>query len=189
MELSRRTFLKISGVTGVGALLGTFGFNLLRPKSVYAKPFKINYAKESLTICPFCAVGCGLIISAKDGKVINTEGDPDHPINQGSLCTKGSAIYQIANNDRRLTKVQYRAPNSNEWKEVTWDWALTQIAKRIKDTRDKYWVTKDKKGYIVNRTETIAGLGGAALDNEECYLYTKMMRSLGVVYLEHQARI
>lgn len=189
MEFSRRTFLKISGATTAGAILGSLGFNLLKPKAAYAQPLKIKYAKEITTICPYCAVGCGQIVSVKDGKVINVEGDPDHPINQGSLCSKGSALYQIANNDRRLSKVQYRAAYATEWKEVSWDWALSKIAEKIKTTRDKNWVTKDKNGNVVNRTEAIATFGGAALDNEECYLYSKMARALGLVYIEHCARI
>ncbi len=189
MELSRRTFLKLSGATTAGAILGGLGVNMLRPSEAYAKDLKIKYAKETTTICPYCGVGCGLIVHAKDGIVVNTEGDPDHPINQGSLCSKGAALAQIANNPRRLTKVQYRAPYSDTWEEKTWDWTLTQIAKRIKETRDKYWVTKDKNGKVVNRIEAIAALGGAALDNEECFAYSKMARTLGIVYLEHQARI
>lgn len=189
MELSRRTFLKLSGATTAGAILGGLGINLLRPKGAYAQPLKIKYAKETTTICPYCAVGCGIIVSAKDGRIINIEGDPDHPINQGSLCSKGAALSQIADNPRRLTKVHYRAPYSNAWKEMTWEVALSKIAKKIKDTRDKYWVAKDKNGDVVNRIEAIGALGGAALDNEECYAYSKMARALGIVYLEHQARI
>lgn len=189
MELSRRTFLKLSGATTAGAILGGLGVNMLRPSSAYAKDLKIKFAKETTTICPYCGVGCGIIVHAKDGTVINTEGDPDHPINQGSLCSKGAALAQIANNPRRLAKVMYRAPYSDAWEEKSWDWALTQIAKRIKETRDKYWVAKDKDGKVVNRIEAIAALGGAALDNEECFAYSKLARTLGIVYLEHQARI
>jgi formate dehydrogenase major subunit len=189
MEFSRRTFLKISGATTAGAILGGLGVNFLKPKDTYAQPLKIKYAKETTTICPYCGVGCGLIVSSKDGKVVNTEGDPDHPINMGSLCSKGAALSQIADNPRRLDKVHYRAPYSDKWEVKTWEWALNRIAKKIKDTRDKNWVTKDNEGYIVNRTEAIAALGGAALDNEECYAYSKIARALGIVYLEHQARI
>ncbi|GAG26675.1 unnamed protein product, partial [marine sediment metagenome] len=132
---------------------------------------------------------CALIVSASNGKIINIEGDPDHPINQGSLCSKGEALIQVANNERRLTTVKYRAPNSDHWEEKSWDWALPEIAKRIKKTRDENWISKDKKGSVVNRVEALAGLGGAALDNEECYLWSKLARALGIVYLEHQARI
>jgi formate dehydrogenase major subunit len=188
MKISRRGFLKISGGVATGATLGTFGVHL-RSSEVHAQTLKTKYAKESTTICPYCAVGCGEIVSVSKGKVINIEGDPDHPINQGSLCSKGQALLQVANNDRRVTKVMYRAPYSDKWEEKTWDWALPEIAKRIKKTRDEHWMAKDSKGRVVNRTEAIAGLGGAALDNEECYLWIKLARALGVVYIEHQARI
>jgi formate dehydrogenase major subunit len=128
-------------------------------------------------------------VSVEDGKVINIEGDPDHPINEGALCSKGAALFQVANNSRRLGKVRYRPPGGTAWQEKSWDWALDTIARRVKTTRDATWASKDSAGLVVNRTEGIAGLGGAALDNEECYLYSKLARALGIVYLEHQARI
>jgi formate dehydrogenase major subunit len=188
MKISRRGFLKISGGATGGAVLGTFGVHLQTSKA-YAEGLKTQYAKESTTICPYCGVGCGQIVSVSDGKIINIEGDPDHPINQGSLCPKGAALIQVANNDKRMTKVLYRAPNSDKWEEKTWDWALPEIAKRIKKTRDEGFTPTDKDGRVINRTDAIAALGGAALDNEECYLWSKLARSLGIVYLEHQARI
>lgn len=188
MKLSRRDFLKISGLATLGMALGRFPFKLTSLVS-YVKPLRIKYARETTSICCYCGVGCGLIVHSRAGKVINIEGDPDHPINQGSLCSKGSALFQVANNDRRLSKILYRAPFSAEWKEVDWDWALDNIARKIKDTRDANFITTNKDGKTVNRLEAIACLGGAALDNEECYLYSKFARSLGIVYLEHQARI
>jgi formate dehydrogenase major subunit len=188
MKVSRRGFLKISGGVTGGAILGTFGVHLQTSKT-YAQGLKTQYAKESTTICPYCGVGCGEIVSVSEGKIINIEGDPDHPINQGSLCSKGEALIQVANNERRMTKVLYRAPYSDKWEEKTWDWAMPEIAKRIKKTRDENWMAKDKEGRVVNRVEALAGLGGAALDNEECYLWSKLARALGIVYLEHQARI
>ena len=188
MGISRRGFLKITGLTTGGALLGSFGLSAKKAKA-QALDLKIKYAQESTTICPYCAVGCGQIVSVSNGKVINIEGDPDHPTNQGSLCSKGEALIQVANNERRLTKVLYRAPYSDKWEEKSWDWALPEIAKRIKKTRDENWMEKDEQGRVVNRIEAIAGLGGAALDNEECYLWGKLARALGVVYLENQARI
>jgi formate dehydrogenase major subunit len=188
MKISRRGFLKISGGATGGAVLGTFGVHLQTSKA-YAEGLKTQYAKESTTICPYCGVGCGQIVSVSDGKVINIEGDPDHPINQGSLCSKGEALIQVANNERRMTKVLYRAPYSDKWEEKTWDWAMPEIAKRIKKTRDENWLANDKDGKVVNRAEALGGLGGAALDNEECYLWSKLARALGIVYLEHQARI
>jgi len=121
--------------------------------------------------------------------VINTEGDPDNPINQGTLCPKGGSIYQMANNKNRLDKPLYRAPHASEWQEVDWDWALDRIARNIKASRDKSFRARNAKGELVNRTEGIASVGSAAMDNEECWLYQKFLRGLGLVYIEHQARI
>jgi formate dehydrogenase major subunit len=135
-------------------------------------------------------VSCGIIVHTVNGKVVNTEGDPDHPINEGTLCPKGMSVYQIShNNPNRLTKPLYREPYGSEWKEVTWDFALDKIAQRIKETRDSTFETTNKDGKTVNRTLAIASLGSAAMDNEECYLYQKLLRSLGLIYIEHQARI
>lgn len=186
MSLTRRDFLRLSGVTASGAFFGGVSF-LSGCKS---HPDKLSGTRESTTICPFCGVGCGLIVSSRSGKIINIEGDPDHPINEGSLCSKGSALHQIAVNpiNRRLTKVQYRAPYSTEWKELSWDEAVKMIAQRVKKTRDETFIEKDG-GVTVNRAAGIAGLGGAALDNEECYAWSKMARIMGITYLEHQARL
>jgi formate dehydrogenase major subunit len=185
MDVSRRGFLKISGA----ALMASgIGINL-KPVAAHAQPLKIKYAKETTTICPYCAVGCGIIVSARNGKVINTEGDPDHPVNQGSLCSKGGSIYQLSVNENRMDKVLYRAPYATEWKEVSWDWALDKIAKNIKESRDKSFVKRNTKGQVVNRTDGLASVGSAAMDNEECYIYQKFLRGLGLVYIEHQARI
>ena len=188
MKVSRRGFLKASGATASVALLSRFGMDKLYA-GPDAKEFKIKYAKESTTICPYCAVGCGQIVSVKDGKVINIEGDPDHPINRGSLCSKGSALYQLANNERRITKIKYRAPYATEWEEKSWDWAIDEMAIRLKNTRDTGFIEKNSQGDLVNRTEAIANLGGSALDNEECYLLAKLTRAMGLVYIEHHARI
>lgn len=186
MKLSRRTFLKLSGMTVTAAALTGLGFKV---KSAAAAPLRTANAKETTTICPYCGVGCGIICHAEGGKVVNCEGDPDHPINLGALCSKGAALFQIANNDLRLSRVKYRAPGSDHWEEKTWDWAISEIAERVKKARDETFVTTDGEGNPVNRTEGIACLGGAALDNEECYLYSKFARGIGVVWLDHQARI
>ncbi len=190
MQITRRGFLKLSGATAIGATLAQFGLTLTGcgPAEIEAPELRIRYATESTTICPYCAVGCGQIVAVEDGKVINIEGDPDHPINLGALCSKGSALYQVANNDQRLTKVLYRAPGGSQWEEKDWDWALDRIAQNIKATRDANWIGTEN-GSIVNRTEAIGNLGSAAIDNEECYLLVKAMRALGLVYIEHQARI
>jgi formate dehydrogenase major subunit len=191
MELTRRGFL---GLAGTGILAPVLGSFLIPGKARAARgEFKIARTTETTSICPYCGVGCGMIVhtrkEAPGGKIVNIEGDPDHPINLGSVCSKGAALYQVANNDRRLTQVLYRAPNSDRWEAKDWDWAVKKIAANIKKTRDATFKTKDEKGRVVNRTEGIACLGGAALDSEECYVYSKFARALGVVYLEHQARI
>ena len=191
MDVSRRKFLIGGGVAAAGlavsskpAAAGDFDAPELRTKGL----------KSTTTICPFCAVGCSMIVHVKNGKVVNIEGDQESPINQGSLCSKGSAMFQIANNERRLNKVMYRAPGTDKWEEKTWDWALDKIAKRMKETRDRTFKTTeinitDSKEYRINRNEGMAIFGGAGLDNEECYLEAKFARSMGVVHLEHQARL
>ncbi len=121
--------------------------------------------------------------------MINTEGDPDSPINKGSLCSKGGSIYQMAVNENRLSKPLYREPYGTAWKEVEWEWTLEKIAENVKKSRDKSFKATNDKGELVNRTEGIASVGSAAMDLEECYTYQKFLRGLGLVYIEHQARI
>ncbi len=194
MTVTRREFLVISGVVGAGLALSSLGVDM-GPVKAYAADLKIDKmktAKQTTTICPYCAVGCGIICSTdvKAKKIINTEGDPDHPINEGALCAKGAALFQTTdNNPDRLKKVLYRAPNSDKWQEKSWDWALNEIAKRVKATRDAGFIEKNDKGQVVNRVEAIAHVGSAALDNEELWPLQAMMRALGLVYIEHQARI
>jgi len=189
MKITRRTFLKISGATAAGTVMGGLGFDL-SPAEVYAQELRIKGAKETTSICCYCSVGCGIIVHTDaKGKVINAEGDPDHPISEGALCAKGASSYQIAVNPSRLQKVLYRAPYSNTWKEVKWEWALEKIAANIKKSRDASFMGKNAAGQVVNRTNGIASVGSAAMDNEECWLYSKFLRSLGLIYIEHQARI
>jgi formate dehydrogenase major subunit len=185
MDVSRRSFLKLSGGT---LLLGSLSVNL-DPAKAYARALRVKDARETLTICPYCAVGCGLIVYSREGKVVNTEGNPDHPINEGTLCSKGASLSQLVNNPLRLTKPRYRAPGAKEWRDVEWDWALNEIAKRVKKARDNTFVMRNADGKTVNRSEGIAHVGSAALDNEECYILQKLLRSWGLVYIEHQARI
>ncbi len=185
---TRREFLKATGL-GAGALWALeLGFDLSAAEAK-AHELKISGAKEFASVCPFCSIGCGVIISVKNGKVINIEGNPDSPLNEGALCSKGAALLQEANNERRLTKPKYRAPGSKEWKEISWEDALGKIAQKVKATRDSTFQHKLPDGTIVNRTEAIAHFGSAALTNEENYLLVKLMRNLGVTYIEHQARI
>ena len=194
MELSRRDFLKLSGATAGGvALLGA----LPKGKALAAGPQAIPLRKrigESLTICPYDASGCGFIVATDGENVVNLEGDPDHPINRGAACAKGASLAQLRTvdgklNPYRLTKPKYRAPGASEWQDISWDEALDRIAGKIRDSRNRNFLEKDADGYVVNRCEGIASVGGAALDNEECYLLAKMTRTLGIAYIEHQARI
>ncbi len=190
MKLTRREFLRVAGATTTGLALGGMGLSL-QPIEAYARELRTKDAKETPTICCYCSVGCGIICHTdnKTGQVIYTEGDVDHPINGGALCAKGASLYQIARNDKRLDKVLYRAPFSDKWETKSWDWALKRIAAKVKEVRDKTFVTKNAKGQVVNRCEGIASVGSAALDNEECWTYQAMLRALGLVYIEHQARI
>ncbi|ACB86146.1 molybdopterin oxidoreductase Fe4S4 region [Natranaerobius thermophilus JW/NM-WN-LF] len=196
MGLTRRDFFKVTGVSVTAASLTSMGV-----KKVHGsyQPVRINYAKEITTICPFCSVGCGIICHVQDGKLLNTEGDPDHPINEGTLCSKGAALFNMVNtydekgsivpNPERLTKVKYRPPNSGEWKELSWEEALDKIADRIKQTRDNTFEQQDENGVTVNRTKAIAHLGSAMCNNEENYLYHKLIRALGVINIDHCARL
>ncbi len=189
-QITRRDFLKVSGgVTGLFATAGLFRGPLEPLAESKIKGVTVRWGQETTTICPYDACGCGLICFTDGNKLIRTEGDPDHPINRGAVCSKGASVAQLHNNERRLSKVLYRAPGGTQWQEISWDSALDQIARKIKATRDASWVARDKDGYLVNRTEAIAAVGGAAINNEECYLLVKMLRALGLVYIEHQARI
>ena len=187
MGITRRTFIKGlgSGITAVG-LSG-----VVLTRSGWAgvvAPAKTKDSQVTTSICPFCGVGCGLIANTKGGKLINVEGDPDHPINQGTLCSKGQAVFEVVTSPRRLKKVRYRAAGSDHWEEKPLDWAMQTLAQRVKATRDSSFMAKSG-AVTVNRTETLASIGGAALNNEECYLLAKLSRALGIVYLEHQARL
>ena len=190
MGMSRRQFLQGGALAAAGvALSGTPG-----EANADAPEMRTKGLKSSTTICPYCAVGCGLVVHTKNGKVVNIEGDTKHPINQGALCSKGSSLFQVAVNERRLQKIMYRGPGSDTFVEKSWDWALDRIALRMKETRDKTFKVselnkKDNKEYVVNRTDGMAFFGGAGLDNEECYLWAKFARAMGVGQLEHQARL
>lgn len=170
----------VDGGNGTGAEAMSERTKSLGPKNAGAAVAR--------SICPFCGVGCGQVVSVRSGKVIHIEGDPGHPISEGTLCSKGAAGIQVVNNSRRLQKVLYRAPGAKAWEEKSWDWAFERIAARVKEMRDKSFKTT-VDGRVVNRTEAMACLGGSALDNEEAYALVKLMRSLGLVYVEHQARL
>ena len=142
------------------------------------------------SVCPYCAVGCSQLIYARQGKIINVEGNPASPINGGTLCPKGSATYGLIVNPARVTQVKYRAPYSDRWEERPLDWAMERIANLVKSTRAKGYQTQDADGRTLNRCFNIASLGGATLDNEENYLIKKLFGGgLGMVWIENQARI
>lgn len=191
MELTRRRFFQLTGSACVGFAFGGLGFDL-SPIEAHARQFKLEKARESKTICPYCSVGCGAIVHTRiegDQRTLNIEGDPDHVINRGSMCSKGSGLYQYVENKNRLVQPKYRAPYTEEWKTVSWEWVLDQIADRIKKTRDAGFIHKNDAGDVVNRVTNMASMGSAALDNEECWLYQKLLRAMGLVYIEHQARL
>ena len=186
--ISRRNFLKLMTATAATATAAVWQGNAAVPALAAPQEYRLKNTKVSPSVCIYCGVGCGLLVYARDGKVVNIEGDPDNPNNQGGLCAKGSSAYSVYANPRRLTKVLYRAPYAEKWEEKDWDWAIKEIARRIKKTRDESFIRKAGEVYV-NRTEALGQLGGASHDTDECYLLSKFARSLGIVNIEHQARI
>jgi formate dehydrogenase major subunit len=193
MDVSRRAFFK----TGIAGAVGitVFGFDA-RPLLAQASSLKISRSTETRSTCPYCAVSCGVIIHTIGDKaknvtpqVIHVEGDPDHPINRGTLCPKGSSLQQDIQNERRILKPQVRRPGSDHWDDISWNQAIDEIARWTKKTRDATFIETDAKGQTVNRCESIAFTGGCTDTNEFNYLVVKTMRSLGVVRLENQARV
>lgn len=187
MKLTRRTFIKFTGLGTASAALVQLGFDLT-PAKTYAAELKIKGATEVISICPFCAVTCHYIAHVKDGKVVNTEGDPGYPISEGALCAKGAAMLAMINSDHRLDKPLYRAPYSDRWEEKSWDWMVDRLAHRIKETRDSHFIAENN-GQKVNRVDAIFHLGSSQMDNEECALVHQGNRALGIVHMDHQARI
>ena len=191
MNLTRRTFLRVSAA---GAFVTPFGFDLT-PAVAQAKKFKIGRTTETRSICPYCSVSCGVIVHTRgDGKntqrqLVHVEGDPDHPVNQGTLCPKGATLKHFIANDRRLTHVMHRAPGARAWTRISWDEAIDRIAKLIKKTRDEGFITKDAQGRVVNRLEAISAIGGCTDTNEFNWLFQKTARALGIVGLEQQSRL
>jgi formate dehydrogenase major subunit len=194
-SLTRREFLK-RGAVGAGALyVSSLGFDVDVARATTVKQrLRIEGATLSHSVCPYCAVGCSLLAyTRKNGngsvELLQIEGDPDSPVNEGTLCPKGATAMELAISKRRFQAPLYRAAGADEWKGVSWDFVLDKLARNIKNARDGTFVTKDEDGNVVNRCEGIAFAGGAAFSNEEGYLATKLMRGLGVVFLEQQARV
>lgn len=154
------------------------------------KESRLRGATRTRSVCPYCAVGCGLDVYTKGGRLIDIEGNPDSPINEGTLCPKGANSFQLAVNPHRQTHVLYRKPYSDRWERVPLDWALNRVAERVKEARDAGFRHKSKDGLLLNHVTTVGTLGGATLDNEENYLIKKLFSAgLGVVSVENQARI
>jgi formate dehydrogenase major subunit len=191
VEVTRRQLLgaALAGAVGGSAL----GFDIAEAKVIKRK-LRIEGASVSHSVCPYCAVGCGLVAYTKkraDGKVdlLQIEGDPDSPVNEGRLCPKGATALQLAVSSRRVASPLYRAAGATEWQRVSWEFALDRLAQNLKASRDRTFVTTDADGNTVNRCEGVAFAGGAAFSSEEGYLAAKLMRCLGVVHIEQQARV
>lgn len=195
MTVSRRGFLKLTA-SGLGATsIAALGFS---PRKALAdvRLFKLAHASETRSTCPYCSVGCGVIIyglgdRAKNAStdVIHLEGDPDHPVNRGTLCPKGASLLDFVKSPSRLHFPEYRAPSSSEWKRVSWDFALERIARLMKEDRDKNFVAKNAKGQTVNRWTTTAFLAASASSNETGYIFQKVVRAVGGVCFDNQARV
>ncbi len=189
MSLGRRSWLKLA-TGGIGLALTDLAD--AREIRAAAASVKLKGATEVTTACPFCSCGCGIVCHVRDGKLVNLEGDPDHVVNRGALCSKGAAMIATHESPQRVRTPLYRAPGSDRWQELSWDEALEKLAAKLRATRDATWVATEKDGeveYPVNRTDAIAFLGGAQNSNEECYLFNKLGRLLGTNYVEHQARL
>ncbi len=186
--LSRRRLLGRSLASSAVAAMAALGIDL-RPTQARAWTLRIAEAKQYPSVCPYCAVGCDTLIYARDGAIIDIEGDPNSPINQGTLCPKGAATYQLHVNPNRLTKVLHRAPGATDWEEWDLERAMARVAELVKKTRDETFIERLDNGKVVNMTPAIFSLGGATLDNEWNHLQQKLMRGLGIVPIENQARI
>jgi formate dehydrogenase major subunit len=195
VEMTRRDFFKASAAGGVAVAWGSFGLDLA-PAYAETTQLKISRATEVRTICPYCAVGCSMIAyRVGDGALnvkptlVHIEGDPDSPVNGGTLCPKGASTLQLAVNQNRALRPRVREKGSTEWKDIEWNDALDRLARHMKDSRDKKTVLKDAAGLEVNRNEGFGFVGGATITSEEGYLTAKFFRALGCIYLEQQARV
>ncbi len=194
MDSGRRQFLR--GSTLAGAAVSVLGFDL-GPAEAEVRALKIARTTETRSTCPYCSVSCGVIIHTLGDRsrnvtptVVHVEGDPDHPINQGTLCPKGITLEQNIVNDRRLTTVKYRAPGATTWEDKSWDWTIARIARLVKDTRDRHLIERDARGRSVRAFTAMGVVGGCTDTNEINYLLVKAFRAgLGVVPIEQQARI
>ncbi len=188
MELSRRSFLKLSGAASAIGGVAAFGVSLT-PARARAQALRISDSHTVPSICPFCSVGCATLIHVREGEIINIEGDPRSPHNEGTLCPKGAAIYQLHKNPNRPQKVLHRRPGASGWEEMELEAAMDRVAQLIKQTRDETFIERTAEGKRANCTTSIFALGGATLDNEFNHIAQKFCRGLGIVPIENQARI
>jgi formate dehydrogenase major subunit len=191
-SISRRDFVRTSAAgigsgTALGSLLG-LGASMA-PAMARAQQLRIKDSKATPSVCPYCAVGCATIVRTINNEIVNIEGDPRSPHNEGCLCPKGAATYQLHKNPNRATKVLHRKPGAADWDEVELEWAMDRVAQLVKKTRDETFVERLEDGTLVNQTTAIFSLGGATLDNEWNHIQQKLLRGLGVVAIENQARI
>lgn len=190
MDLSRRDFLRVSAATSGTALGGLLALGAnLSPTRARAQALRIQDARATPSVCPYCSVGCATLVHTVEGKIVNIEGDPRSPHNEGTLCPKGAAIYQLHINPNRPTQVLHRAPGATDWE--VWDLgrAMDRVAELVKKTRDETFIERLPNGKLANMTPAIFSLGGATLDNEWNHIHQKLMRGLGIVAIENQARI
>jgi formate dehydrogenase major subunit len=197
IEVSRRHFLQLAGAGAAGSAVAALGFGEAEAQvAAHVKPFKLVQTKEARTICPYCAVSCGMVVYAAPNKadngrmqVTHIEGDSDHPVNRGTLCPKGAAAIDYIRSKTRVQYPMYRKPGANQFERVSWDFAMDRIAKLMKEDRDANWVDKNNDGVTVNRWPTTAFLSGSSLTNEGGWVTYKVARGLGLLQIENQARI
>jgi formate dehydrogenase major subunit len=191
MDLSRRDFLRSSTTAAAGTAIGGLaGLGIaLGPATARAQELRIKDAKVIPSVCPYCSVGCATLVHTVNGRIVNIEGDPRSPHNEGTLCPKGAAIYQLHINPNRPTQVLHRAPGATEWEVWDLERAMDRVAELVKKTRDETFVDHLPNGKLANSTTAIFSLGGATLDNEWNHIQQKLMRGLGIVPIENQARI
>jgi formate dehydrogenase major subunit len=189
MEISRRNLFRLAGggATAFGGLVAS-GVTLA-PVRVRAQELRISRARVTPSVCPFCAVGCATLVHTVDGQIVNIEGDPRSPHNEGTLCPKGAATFQLHVNPNRPTQVLHRAPGAADWEVWDLNRAMARIAELVKKTRDETFIERLQNGKLVNATTAIFSLGGATLDIEWNHIHQKLMRGLGIVAIENQARI
>ena len=192
-ELTRRQLLKGGAASAVAVGISAYGFDVAEATTV-KQHLRIEGARLSHSVCPYCAVGCSLLAYTRKGEngaveLLQIEGNPDSPVNEGTLCPKGASAMELAVSRRRFASPLYRAPGAAEFKRVSWDFVLDKVARNIKAARDRTFVTMDADGHVVNRCEGIAFAGGAAFSSEEGYFATKLLRAIGIVYMEQQARV